>query len=219
MAIATLPESAKVLVLATERGLLSVDSEIRQRGYKVFEITQSSEIKEALTAFEKTPPDYLVLDSVTKLSSLVLRELQAEKKAEAKGLDLKSWGELATIMSGIINACHWYPSVFVCTCIDEAEAIGEKGYIYGPLLDGKKFKKEFLADFDFVFFLREYKDQENISRVWSVNGFIDNLPGKDRSGRLETYEKPDLSNMLYKMLGHIPGTNAIPGKAPGEGAD
>jgi hypothetical protein len=215
MAIASLPPEARVAVMATEDGLLSVRDELAARpNCQVWDIQDYMEIYALLGHYSNMAlkPHYLVLDSVNAMGDLVLEKC----KRVFKGFD--AWNEYNSHMEQLTKRIKAMETVSIFTSLYELTHITEpeEEVVYNPLIPGDKVQQKYLSWFDEVIFLDQYrkkKEDGEASRgggeddweVLAVCGRTAKFRGKDRSGKLATYETPNLSNIIYKMLGELPG--------------
>jgi hypothetical protein len=206
MAIASLPERAKVVILATEHGFNSVKDELnaRKHTYWPYEITHSHQLIKMLEYIESKPPgsiDYVVLDSVNELAEMIGKELEHLKKTDG----YKYWDKYSIDFRLIIKRFLALPIITICTCIPIQDSHPKSQTpVWCPLMKGKDAKFAFLSWFDEVFFLKNFTDDDGKSSgVYAVTSSFDDLPGKDRSGQLEEIELPDME-LITKKIFRIP---------------
>ena len=191
---ATLPQP---IVLSAEGGLLSIQDadlpfiEINSmatlmEAYKW--LTESAEAKEFKS---------VALDSISEIAEVVLN---AEKKATKD--PRQAYGAMQEQMADIIRAFRDLPDRHVYMSAKLEKTQDEMGRVlYSPSMPGNKTGQALPYFFDEVLALRVEKDAEgNTQRALMCDS--DGLwLAKDRSGKLDTWEAPDLSAIIAKIGG------------------
>lgn len=192
--IPTLPNP---VVFSAEGGLLSIaDADVPfvevssydtlMEAYKW--VTESDEAKH----FES-----IALDSISEIAEVVLNH----EKRIAKD-PRQAYGEMQNQMSEIIRAFRDIPNKHVYFTAKCEKATDETGRIlYAPSMPGNKTGQQLPYFFDEVLALRVEKDQEgNAQRALMCDS--DGIwQAKDRSGKLDTWEAPDLGAIIRKIGG------------------
>lgn len=192
--IATLP---KPVVLSAEGGLLSIadadlpyveisDMETLIEAYQW--ATQSGEAKSF---------DSIALDSISEIAEVVLN---AEKKKTKD--PRQAYGALIEQMQDLIRAFrdisgkHVY---FTAKCEQQKDEQGRM--LYSPSMPGARLGQQIGYFFDEVFALRVEKNEEG-QNVRALQCDTDGLwQAKDRSGKLDPWEMPDLGAVIQKIQG------------------
>jgi len=192
--IPTLPNP---VVFSAEGGLLSIaDADmpfVEVSSYDTLMeayrwVTESDEAKH----FES-----IALDSISEIAEVVLNH---EKKI-AKD-PRQAYGSMQEQMSDIIRAFRDIPNKHVYFTAKCEKATDETGRIlYAPSMPGNKTGQQLPYFFDEVLALRVEKDQEgNAQRALMCDS--DGIwQAKDRSGKLDTWEAPDLGAIINKIGG------------------
>jgi phage nucleotide-binding protein len=192
--IPTLPTP---VVLSAEGGLLSIaDADISYVEVSSYDtlmeayrwVTESDEAKH----FES-----IALDSISEIAEVVLNH---EKKI-AKD-PRQAYGAMQEQMSDIIRAFRDIPNKHVYFTAKCEKATDETGRIlYAPSMPGNKTGQQLPYFFDEVLALRVEKDAEgNAQRALMCDS--DGIwQAKDRSGKLDTWEAPDLGAIIAKIGG------------------
>jgi len=192
--IKTLPDP---IVLSAEGGLLSIqdadlpfieinDIETLREAYKW--ITESNDAK----CFKS-----VALDSISEIAEVVLN---AEKKATKD--PRQAYGAMQEQMADIIRAFRDLPGRHVYMSAKLEKTQDEMGRVlYAPSMPGNKTGQALPYFFDEVLALRVEKDGDgNTQRALMCDS--DGLwLAKDRSGKLESWEAPDLGAIISKMQG------------------
>jgi len=192
--IPTLPNP---VVFSAEGGLLSIaDADVSFVEVSSYDtlmeayrwVTESDEAKH----FES-----IALDSISEIAEVVLNH---EKKI-AKD-PRQAYGAMQEQMSDIIRAFRDIPSKHVYFTAKCEKATDETGRIlYAPSMPGNKTGQQLPYFFDEVLALRVEKDAEgNAQRALMCDS--DGIwQAKDRSGKLDTWEAPDLGAIIRKIGG------------------
>jgi phage nucleotide-binding protein len=192
--IKTLPSP---IVLSAEGGLLSIqdadlpfieinDIETLREAYKW--LTESNEAK----GFKS-----VALDSISEIAEVVLN---AEKKTTKD--PRQAYGAMQEQMADIIRAFRDLPGRHVYMSAKLEKTQDEMGRVlYAPSMPGNKTGQALPYFFDEVLALRVEKDGDgNTQRALMCDS--DGLwLAKDRSGKLESWEAPDLGAIISKMQG------------------
>lgn len=192
--IPTLPTP---VVFSAEGGLLSIaDADV-----SFVEVSSYDTLMEAykwVTGSDEAKHfESIALDSISEIAEVVLNH---EKKI-AKD-PRQAYGEMQNQMSDIIRAFRDIPNKHVYFTAKCEKATDETGRIlYAPSMPGNKTGQQLPYFFDEVLALRVEKDQEgNAQRALMCDS--DGIwQAKDRSGKLDTWEAPDLGAIITKIGG------------------
>ena len=191
--IPTLPTP---IVLSAEGGLLS----IQDANLPYIEISTMDDLKEAYE-WMGTPEglkfESVALDSISEIAEVCLN---AEKKI-AKD-PRQAYGAMQEQMSDIIRAFRDLPGRHVYMSAKLEKSQDEMGRIlYAPSMPGNKVGQSLPYFFDEVLALRVEKDADgNTQRALMCDS--DGLwTAKDRSGKLSSWEAPNLSDIIAKIGG------------------
>jgi phage nucleotide-binding protein len=192
--IPTLPAP---IVISAEAGLLSIaDADV-----PFIDITSMEELQEAYTwaasSAEAAQYQSIALDSISEVAEVVLaHELKRNKDGRA------AYGELNTTMQELIRSFRDLPGKHVYFSAKLEKSQDEMGkLLYNPGMPGKSLTQGLPYFFDEVMALRVERDAEgNTFRalmaqpdgVWMA---------KDRSGKLDAWEAPDLGAIIGKIGG------------------
>lgn len=194
--IPTLPNP---VVLSAEGGLLS----IKDADLPFIEIGSIGDLTDAyrwLTeSSEASQFESVALDSISEIAEVVL---SAEKKANKD--PRAAYGAMQDRMAEVIRHYRDLPGkhVYFSAKLDKTQ--DEMGRIlYSPGMPGNKTGQSLPYFFDEVLALRIERSEENSYRVLMTNG-DGQWTAKDRSGRLEQWEAPDLGEIINKIRGVQP---------------
>lgn len=192
--IKTLPNP---IVLSAEGGLLS----IQDADLPFIEIASMTDLQEAykwLTESDDAKAyKSVALDSISEIAEVVLN---AEKKATKD--PRQAYGAMQEQMADIIRAFRDLPGRHVYMSAKLEKTQDEMGRVlYAPSMPGNKTGQALPYFFDEVLALRVEKDGDgNTQRALMCDS--DGLwLAKDRSGKLDMWEAPDLSAVFAKIGG------------------
>jgi phage nucleotide-binding protein len=192
--IKTLPNP---IILSAEGGLLSIaDSNL-----PYIEISSMETLREAYKwaseSEEAKKFDSVALDSISEIAEVVLN---AEKKI-AKDVR-QAYGALQEQMTDIIRAFRDLSNknvYFTAKCEKSADEAGR--ILYAPSMPGAKLGQQLPYFVDEVLALRVEKDQEGVPKRALMCESDGLWQAKDRSGKLDAWEAPDLGSIIRKIGG------------------
>jgi len=192
--IPTLPNP---LIISAESGLLSiqgsdipfieVDSyETLMEAYRF--VTESAEAK----SFES-----IAVDSISEIAEVVLiREKELNKDGRA------AYGEMATQVMDIMRSFRDIKGKHVYFSAKCEKAQDETGrLLYSPSMPGSKLSQQIPYLVDEVFALRLERDADGVVHRGLLCDGDGNWLAKDRSGKLDQWEQPDLGEIIKKIGG------------------
>lgn len=190
---------ANPLVLSAESGLLV----LQDFDIPYIEIGTLDELTEAYnwvsTNEEARQFDTICLDSISEIAEVVL----AAEKDVAKD-PRQAYGAMQDKMSKIIRAfrdLEGFNVYFSAKTEKEKDDTGR--LLWSPMMPGNKMGQALPYFFDEVFALRVEKDEagENVRMIQTDNDGV--WSAKDRSGRLDFWEEPDLGKIIEKIEGVV----------------
>ena len=192
--IKTLPSP---IVLSAEGGLLS----IQDADLPFIEISDMATLQEAykwLTeANEAKAFKSVALDSISEIAEVVLN---AEKKATKD--PRQAYGAMQEQMADIIRAFRDLPGRHVYMSAKLEKTQDEMGRVlYAPSMPGNKTGQALPYFFDEVLALRVEKDSEGGTQRALMCDSDGLWLAKDRSGKLDMWEAPDLGAAIAKIGG------------------
>lgn len=192
--VKTLPNP---IVLSAEGGLLS----IKDADLPYIEISDLDTLREAyawLTGSDEAKAyQSVALDSISEIAEVVLN---AEKKA-AKD-PRQAYGAMQEQMADIIRAFRDLPGRHVYMSAKLEKTQDEMGRVlYAPSMPGNKTGQALPYFFDEVLALRVEKDGEGVTQRALMCDSDGLWLAKDRSGKLDMWEAPDLCAIITKIQG------------------
>jgi phage nucleotide-binding protein len=190
--IPTLPNP---IVLSAEGGLLSIqDAEL-----PYLEITTMAELQEAYKwlaeSAEAAQFESVAIDSISEIAEVVLNyEKKINKDPRA------AYGSMQEQMADIIRVFRDLPSKHVLMTAKLEKTQDEMGRVlYAPSMPGNKTGQSLPYFFDEVLALRVERDAEGNSQRALMCDSDGLWLAKDRSGKLNAWEAPDLSMIITKI--------------------
>ena len=191
-----IPTMPNPIILSAEGGLLS----IRDSNLPFIEIDGMDTLREAykwLTGSDEAKGfESIALDSISEMGEVCL----AAEKAKSKD-PRQAYGEMQTTMAEVVRSFRDLPCHVLFTGkLDKSQ--DEMGrMLYSPSMPGQKTGQALPYFFDLVLALRVEKDTDgNIQRALMCQS--DGLwQAKDRSGKLDAWEAPDLGAIIEKIGG------------------
>jgi phage nucleotide-binding protein len=190
--IPTLPNP---IVLSAEGGLLSIqDAEL-----PYIEITTMAELQEAYKWLLESPEaaqfESVAIDSISEIAEVVLNyEKKINKDPRA------AYGSMQEQMADIIRVFRDLPAKHVLMTAKLEKTQDEMGRVlYAPSMPGNKTGQSLPYFFDEVLALRVERDAEGNSQRALMCDSDGLWLAKDRSGKLESWEAPDLSMIIAKI--------------------
>ena len=195
----TIPEGEKVCVLSAESGLLCVRDLVLSGKVEGFEISNFEELKQALSFFQSGRGDeyqWIFIDSLTEIAARCVESVK-EKYINSKDT-FKMWGEYNDMLTKIIKDFRDLTShSVVFTCLPSIEKDEENRRYIGPSMSGSQLKERLTSYFDEVFYMMPH---ESGPRIFITQPDDTRIPAKDRSGKLNSIEKPDLGWIKNKIM-------------------
>lgn len=191
--IKTLP---KPIIISAEGGLLSLEGE----DIPYINISSYGDLKEAyqyIVSGECDDFESIAIDSISEIGEVILAH---EKSVNKDGR--AAYGEMATQVLELMRAFRDIQGkniYFSAKCEKQQDETGK--LLYSPSMPGAKLGQQIPYLVDEVLALRMEKDAEGIvQRALMCEG--DGLwQAKDRSGKLDSWESPDLGAIIAKIGG------------------
>lgn len=189
------------LVLTAEGGMLSLaDVEI-----PCAEISSIDQLRSMYAWLRRGDHGYrwLIIDSISEIAEQVLaKELDANKDGR------KAYGEMQDTICKLLKHLRDLPMNVVLIAKREQIQDEDGKLLYGPSFPGKRLAQLAPYLFDEVWALRTAERTDDDGKPVVVRYLQTVSDGrweaKDRSGRLERYERPDLKSLADKLLVRTP---------------
>tara|TARA_R110002051_G_scaffold134390_2_gene207516 strand:+ start:2496 stop:3209 length:714 start_codon:yes stop_codon:yes gene_type:complete len=188
----------KTLVVSMESGLLSIKD---APNLDAIEVKEASEIEQIAELLENKTLDYdtVCLDSVTEMAEILLSQEKAKSKDPRR-----AYGEVIEVMIKTMRRFRDLPMHVVFIAKQSRERDESSGmFHYQPMMVGAKLPTQIPYFFDEVLVLRTFDDEnekgETVTSRWLQTKIGQNYIAKDRSGKLEGFESPDLATIINKL--------------------
>ena len=181
------------IIISAEGGLLS----IKDAGLDYIEVNSMDTLMEAFEYVSASGDKYasVVLDSISEIAEVVLvHEKAVNKDGRA------AYGEMAVQMTSIVRAFRDLGGKHVLMTAKVEKAQDESGRIlYSPSMPGNKVGQSLPYFFDEVLALRVEKDADGRAQRALMCDSDGIWLAKDRSGKLDAWEAPDMGAIIQKM--------------------
>lgn len=190
-----IPTLPKPIVLSAEGGLLS----IQDADLPYIEVCSMGDLREAyewLTGSDEAAPyESVALDSISEVAEVVLgHEMKSNKDGRA------AYGEMNTTMQELIRSFRDLPGKHVLFTAKLEKSQDEMGkLLYNPSMPGKSLTQGLPYFYDLVMALRVERDAEGATQRALMCDSDGVWLAKDRSGRLDQWEAPDLAAIIGKV--------------------
>jgi phage nucleotide-binding protein len=183
------------IILSAEGGLLSInDADI-----PYIEIGNMADLREAYQWLGENSKDFssIAIDSISEIAETVLNY----EKKNAKD-PRQAYGAMQEQMTDLIRAFRDIPMHVLMTAKLEKMTDELGRVMYAPSMPGNKIGQQLPYFFDEVLALRIEKDVDgNTWRGIKCAG-DSSWQAKDRSGKLDEWEAPDIGQLIQKIGGH-----------------
>ena len=184
------------VIISAEGGLLS----IKDSNIPYVEVSNMSDLRETyewLTSDEGKKFDSVILDSLSEIGEVVLIHEKAQNKDGRA-----AYGEMATQMTALIRAFRDLPGKNVLMTAKVEKSQDETGrMMYAPSMPGAKLGQTLPYFFDLVLALRVEKDADGVAQRALMCDSDGLWMAKDRSGKLQAWEQPDLGAIIKEIGG------------------
>jgi len=186
------------VVLSAEGGLLS----LKDNNIPFIEIKSIADLHEAYSWITESDEakgfESVVLDSISEIAEVVLAH---EKKVNKDGR--AAYGEMDIQLSEIIRVFRDLNKHVLMTAKLEKQQDEMGRMLYFPSLPGNKTAQKLPYFFDEVLALRVEKDADGGTQRALMCDSDGLWLAKDRSGKLEAWETPDLGEIIAKIGGAV----------------
>ena len=183
------------LILSVESGLLSLSS----FDIPAIEIKNLDDLSEAYewiaNSEEARQYQSICLDSVSEIAEVVLSN-EKDKEKDPR----KAYGNLQDIMLDLMKCFRDLPGKNVYFSAKQERIQDETGrLLFGPSMPGQKLAQQVPYLFDEVFSYQMVRDENNVPKRILLTQPDGICVAKDRSGKLDMWEDPDLGAIINKI--------------------
>jgi hypothetical protein len=189
------------IILSAEAGLLS----LADQDIPVLEIRNLTELREAYTYISESDSyDTICLDSISDIAEQILDtklgDLQRKAEEEGKGVDPRQgYGKMAMEMTQLTKAFRSLDRHIVFTAKQGMVQDNIANTLrFGPMLPGQAYTQNFPYYVDILCCMRVTKEGERYLQTQPDFQYM----AKDRSGKLDKAERPDLTAIFEKVMGN-----------------
>ena len=186
----------KVLVISAEAGLLSIKD---ANNVEAIEVKEASEVMELHNALKSGALQYdtVCLDSVSEISEILL----TWEKSRSKDPRM-AYGNVQESVTNLMRAFRDLNMHVLFLC--KEDVVNDDGVLrHAPKMVGTKLGESITYFFDEVLALRIIEDQDedgkNVQTRWLQSTYGQGYKAKDRSGKLEAFEKPNITALIEKL--------------------
>jgi hypothetical protein len=194
----------KACVLSAESGLLAVRDLVKAGMVEGYEIASQQDFKEAYNLLATTQEmkdryGWIFIDSLTEISARCDEHMREKYPDRAKSFN--RWDDYGATMQLTVKGfrdLNDYSVVF--TCLETIEKDQNNRRYPAPDVIGKVLKEKLPSFFDEVFYMALMVDDEGAEQRVLYTQPVNEFPAKDRSGKLNTIERPNLLYIKRKIL-------------------
>ena len=192
----------KTCVFSAESGLLCVRDLVVSKEIQGYEINTLDEFKEAQQmclseGFKKEGYKWVFIDSLTEIAARCVEKYKL-KYSDARDT-FKLWGEYSTALTDLVKAFRDMTDFnVVFTCLEAMEKDEDGIGRLMPDIPGSALKNRLTSYFDEVFHMEKTRDASGYTVRFSTASPIG--LAKDRSGKLDQYELPNLLYIKQKIF-------------------
>jgi phage nucleotide-binding protein len=158
----------------------------------LYEYLQTDEAKERF--------DYIMIDSLTEISQLILANLKEDPKLADPKNAFPLWNKYAEQMIKLVKVfrdMNDYSVFFTCLTKQEKDGMMMVDELN---VQGSTLKDSLKSYFDLVLHYKIFTDAEGVKHRVLISDMSESRLSKDRSGKLEAFEQADLSAIINKIL-------------------
>jgi hypothetical protein len=186
----------RVLVISAEAGLLSIKD---APNVSAIEVSNYDDLREVYAALKSGELDYdsVCLDSVSEISEILLVHEKGRNKDGR--MAYQNVSEAVTSLMRSFRDLDMHV-LFLCK---EGKENNDGVFIFGPKMASKPLGDAITYFFDEVLALRVIEDQDDdgnpVAARWLQTRIGQGYTAKDRSGKLEAFEEPNLTALIQKL--------------------
>lgn len=193
-------------VVSAEAGLLSVRELILEKRVTGFEVESLEDFQDVYTYLisaegkKQFGGGWVFIDSLTEISDRCNKYFKSKYPQKEKTYD--RWDDYQLLMTTLIKAFRDAKDYnVVCTCLPVVEKDENNRRFIGPNVVGNALRQILTSFFDEVFYMTNIQGDDGQEYRTFITGPFERYPGKDRSGKLNLFEPPNLSHVYQKIIG------------------
>ena len=201
--VKTIPKDQKVCVISAESGLLSVIEEVRSGHVSGFEVETFDDLIDIFNHLNedeaKASYQWVFIDSLTEIGERCFEHIKKQYPTDKD--TLRAWSKYGERFQKLIKAFRdLKPYNVVFTCLPKINKDENNVRYKGADVPGKAVAEKLPAYFDEVLYYRVEMGESGEYERFLLTQPIDNYVAKDRSGRLDLNEAPDLGAIYNKIM-------------------
>ena len=183
------------IIISVESGLLS----LAPLDLPAIEVASLDDLEEAFrwaTESEESKNfDSICLDSISEIAEIVLSNEKGKEKDPRK-----AYGNMQDMMMDLVRSFRDIPGKNIYMSAKQERIQDESGRIlYGPSMPGQKLAQQLPYLFDEIFCYQIVKDQNGVPQRVLLTQPDGISQAKDRSGKLDMWEVPELGAIVNKI--------------------
>ena len=183
------------IIISVESGLLSLAS----LNLPAIEVSSLDDLREAFrwASESKKAKDFdsICLDSVSEIAEIILSDEKGKEKDPRK-----AYGNMQDMMMDLIRNFRDLPDKNVYMSAKQERIQDENNrLLFGPSMPGQKLAQQLPYLFDEIFAYQIVKDQNGVPQRILLTQPDGISQAKDRSGKLDMWEEPDLGKIINKI--------------------
>lgn len=207
----TFPDITKTCVISLENGLRSIsdsnisvyDCTVDANGKEMERHVRHDKFLHALKIFQgqdlKDKFKYLMIDSLTEIAQNLVEKLKITYPDKKDSMKL--WGDYNDAMLNIVKSIRDLKGyTIIVTALSKVDK-DEFQRRFNSVDIAGKISDRLPAFFDEVFYLGQFEINDKKERLLLTQNY-ETYVAKDRSGKLDLFEKPDLKTIITKIVSH-----------------
>lgn len=183
------------IIISVESGLLSLAA----LDLPAIEVSSMDDLEEAFKWVTKSEEsknfDSICLDSISEIAEIVLSNEKGKEKDPRK-----AYGNMQDMMMDLVRSFRDIPGKNIYMSAKQERIQDDSSRIlYGPSMPGQKLAQQLPYLFDEIFCYQIVKDQNSVPQRVLLTQPDGISQAKDRSGKLDMWEVPDLGAIVNKI--------------------
>lgn len=190
-----------VLIANAEAGLLSIQDQLKSDKIKSVKMETFDDLRNLAIELKTQKHGFntVVIDSLTEVQKKSMDEIMATQKDKDVPA-MRDWYVSIEEMRKVVRFFRDLPMNVVLICLSKDDKDEETGRIVRkPSLSGK-LPEEVCGYVDLVLYMFA-KEEDGEDNRYFLTTPTERLYAKDRSGKLDKFEHPDISNIYAKVFG------------------
>ena len=188
-------DNKKTIILSAEGGMLSLAG----KDIAMSEIRSMEDLREAfvfLNSKEGQQYEWICLDSISEMAEVCL-SIEKGKESDPRRAYMTTQDTITSLVRGFRDLPG--RNVVITAKLDRSHDQESGVMLYTPGCPGNKLAQQLPYLFDIVLALRTLTDDEGIVRRFVQTQTDKQWSAKDRSGKLDMFESPDLTELYQKI--------------------